>query len=227
MNFYSNLTSSGVIFFWIGVFLIVLLILLIVILFIKNKKLASLLNDKEEKNLLHEEEKVEEDTNVVPLVSESKDIPVVDKEEKKEIKIEEETKQDKLSDTGIYQKNVLRELSRKMPTSPLGIKKDNYVVEDVDLDMSKSNDFISPLEEIEDSYEVNNDMKEFSDIVSKMEEEAKPSNIELTDYERKQEEEAIISYDELQKVKDRIYNITEDEETDEFIDELKNLRMDL
>ena len=227
MNFYSNLTSSGVIFFWIGVFLIVLLILLIVILFIKNKKLASLLNDKEEKNLLHEEEKVEEDTNVVPLVSESKDIPVVDKEEKKEIKIEEETKQDKLSDTGIYQKNVLRELSRKMPTSPLGIKKDNYVVEDVDLDMSKSNDFISPLEEIEDSYEVNNDMKEFSDIVSKMEEEAKPSNIELTDYERKQEEEAIISYDELQKVKDRIYNITEDEETDEFIDELKKLRMDL
>ena len=49
----------------------------------------------------------------------------------------------------------------------------------------------------------------------------------LTDYERKQEEEAIISYDELLKVKDKIYNITDDEETDEFIDELKNFRIDL
>ena len=63
--------------------------------------------------------------------------------------------------------------------------------------------------------------------VEKMEEETKPSNIELTDYEKKQEEEAIISYDELMKVKDKIYNITDDEETDEFIDELKNFRLDL
>ncbi len=44
---------------------------------------------------------------------------------------------------------------------------------------------------------------------------------------KKQEEEAIISYDELMKVKDKIYNITDDEETDEFIDELKNFRLDL
>ena len=49
----------------------------------------------------------------------------------------------------------------------------------------------------------------------------------LTDYEKKQEEEAIISDDELSKVKDKIYNITEDEETDEFIDELKSFRLDL
>ena len=29
------------------------------------------------------------------------------------------------------------------------------------------------------------------------------------------------------KVKDKIYNITDEEETDEFIDELKNFRLDL
>ena len=86
---------------------------------------------------------------------------------------------------------------------------------------------ISPLEEMEDAYEVNDNMKFASEIVEKMEEETKPSNIELTDYEKKQEEEAIISYDELMKVKDKIYNITDDEETDEFIDELKNFRLDL
>ena len=70
-------------------------------------------------------------------------------------------------------------------------------------------------------------MKFASEIVEKMEKETKPSNIELTDYEKKQEEEAIISYDELMKVKDKIYNITDDEETDEFINELKNFRLDL
>ena len=86
---------------------------------------------------------------------------------------------------------------------------------------------ISPLEEMEDAYEVNDNMKFANEIVEKMEEETKPSNIELTDYEKKQEEEAIISYDELMKVKDKIYNITDDEETDEFIDELKNFRLDL
>ena len=69
--------------------------------------------------------------------------------------------------------------------------------------------------------------KQPGSVFERMEEEIKPSNIELTDYERKQEEEAIISYDELLKVKDKIYNITDDEETDEFIDELKNFRIDL
>ena len=68
---------------------------------------------------------------------------------------------------------------------------------------------------------------EKAERIRKMEEEIKPQTIELTDYEKKQEEEAIISYDELLKVKDRIYNITEDEETDEFIDQLKSFRLDL
>ena len=86
---------------------------------------------------------------------------------------------------------------------------------------------VSPLEEMEDYYEVNDNMKFASEIVERMNEEISPSNIELTDFEKKQEEEAIISYDELLKVKDKIYNITDDEETDEFIDELKSFRIDL
>ena len=60
-----------------------------------------------------------------------------------------------------------------------------------------------------------------------MEEEVKPQTIELTDYERQQEEEAIISYQELLKAKDRIYKITDDEEIDSFIDELKEFRTNL
>ena len=130
-------------------------------------------------------------------------------------------------------------MSRKMPTSPIHIEKTDidedtsiYTVsnedDDYDIDeMYLREDSVSPLEEMEDSYEINDNMRFANDIVSRMEEEIKPSNIELTDYEKKEEEEAIISYDELQKVKDKIYNITEDEETDEFIDELKNFRLDL
>ncbi len=138
-----------------------------------------------------------------------------------------------------YQKNVLREMSKKMPISPIHIEKNNIdeevstysVSNDEDYDLNEvylEDDSVSPLEKMEDVYSTSNDnMKFASEVVSRMEEEMKPSNIELTDYEKKQEEEAIISYDELQKVKDKIYNITEDEETDEFIDELKNFRLDL
>ena len=66
-------------------------------------------------------------------------------------------------------------------------------------------------------------------IVKELKENMKKSEptINFTNYEKDQEDKAIISYDELMKVKDKIYNITEDEETDEFIDELKNLRIDL
>ena len=60
-----------------------------------------------------------------------------------------------------------------------------------------------------------------------MEDELQPQTIELTDYERKQEEEAIISYRELLKIKDRLYRINDDEEIDTFIDELKEFRTDL
>ena len=66
------------------------------------------------------------------------------------------------------------------------------------------------------------------EISKKMEEELKPQTIELTDYEKKQEEEAIISYQELLKTnKDRLYNITDEEETIDFIKELKSFRSSL
>ena len=78
------------------------------------------------------------------------------------------------------------------------------------------------------------------------------SNIDRTSYELKQEEDAIISYQELMQKKDRIhiideedavisieelkqrkleedklYNLTEKEPNDDFINELKNFRSDL
>lgn len=252
-NFYNNLSSDSLFFFWIIIFLFIFLVVISIILINKNKKLVKILKEEQEKvednketnnDILKQQQlEVPAETKEVPLEEpvfnkEEEKIPVV-KEEIKEDK--EEVKEEKTKENNLYQKNVLREISSKQPVSPIHIEKkeeyiarenlDNFDFNSVNYDnglgMTYEDPNISPLEEMEDAYEVNDNMKFASEIVEKMEEETKPSNIELTDYEKKQEEEAIISYDELMKVKDKIYNITDDEETDEFIDELKNFRLDL
>lgn len=286
MDFYDNLTSDGVFFFWIAIVLALSLVGLAVFLLLRNRKLASLLKeertvvaypvDNNEKAEISEadapvkaiEEKVEpeilqienkKEDEVLQIENKNNSLPVKNNEviQSSEIKPHvdnrfkvsddipklfepsKDIEKDKgsNSDSKPYQKNVLREISKKMPISPIHIERDEIdddndiytVSSDIDdtydlegIDYGENN--VSPLEEMEDTYEANDDMKE---IVSRMEEEVKPSNIELTDYEKKQEEEAIISYDELQKVKDKIYNLTEEEEDGEFIDELKNFRLDL
>lgn len=244
-DFYNNLSSNGVFFFWIVIFLFLFLIFLSIVLLVKNRKLSKYL--KEEQSVV--EDSIEE----TPLVSNIKEEIVLDKvetevkeelpkeevkEEQPKIEINEEKKE--VSNTNntdnLYKKNVLREMNARSQTSPIHIdreepkEKEDYTklannINTTGIDLGE--DSLSPLEMMEDTYEVNDNMKFASDIVERMQEEIKPSNIELTDYEKKQEEEAIISYDELLKVKDKIYNITDDEETDEFIDELKSFRIDL
>ena len=237
-DFYNNLSSNGVFFFWIVIFLFLFLIFLSIVLLVKNRKLSKYL--KEEQSIV--EDSIEE----TPLVSDIKEEIVLDKVES-EVKEElpkEEVKEEKkeasntnnTNNNGLYKKNVLREMNARSQTSPIHIdreepkEKEDYTklannINTTGIDLGE--DSLSPLEMMEDAYEVNDNMKFASDIVERMQEEIKPSNIELTDYEKKQEEEAIISYDELLKVKDKIYNITDDEETDEFIDELKSFRIDL
>ena len=246
-DFYNNLSSNGVFFFWIVVFLFLFLIFLSIVLLVKNRKLSKYL--KEEQSVV--EDSIEE----TPLVSDIKEEIVLDKvetevkeklpkeevkEEQSKIEINEEKKEasntNNTNNNGLYKKNVLREMNARSQTSPIHIdreepkEKEDYTklannINTTGIDLGE--DSLSPLEMMEDTYEVNDNMKFASDIVERMQEEIKPSNIELTDYEKKQEEEAIISYDELLKVKDKIYNITDDEETDEFIDELKSFRIDL
>lgn len=246
-DFYNNLSSNGLFFFWIVVFLFVFVIFLLVVLLLKNRKLSKYLkenNIKEELNDTHDDtplilsEAKEEPKEIVEELPKQEIIEPKELEKVEEVK--EEIKEEKIpvntNNNGLYTKNVLRE--KRVQTSPIHIdrelssreelpKEDYHTNEDILTGIDLHEDALSPLETMEDAYEVNDNMKFASDIVERMEEEIKPSNIELTDYERKQEEEAIISYDELLKVKDKIYNITDDEETDEFIDELKNFRIDL
>lgn len=70
-----------------------------------------------------------------------------------------------------------------------------------------------------------NKPKNFMEEVSeKLSRELKPQTIELTDYEQKQEDEAIISYQELLANKDKTFNISDDEEDEDFISALKSFR---
>ena len=67
--------------------------------------------------------------------------------------------------------------------------------------------------------------KNFMEEVSeKLSRELKPQTVELTDYEQKQEDEAIISYQELLANKDKTFNISDDEEDEDFISALKSFR---
>lgn len=77
------------------------------------------------------------------------------------------------------------------------------------------------------------EIKEYNyleEISNRLSEELKPQTIELTDYEKRQEEQAVISYKELLKYKDNNNNnnmYDEKQETINFIEELKNLRNSL
>lgn len=124
------------------------------------------------------------------------------------------------SNNNLYSRSALKD-NRRFQTSPINIIRE----ETLDETMQK----LKPIEIGEAKEDVKRENVNFVEEISrKMEQEIKPQTIELTDYELKQEEEAIISYDELMKNKDRLFKITDDEEDDaQFIEELKYFRNSL
>lgn len=147
--------------------------------------------------------------------------------------------------TAPYTRNVLKSLSQSGQTSPVNIGKSavdvpkvkvtSYVkeepkhevkVEQQKLDFEEK-DIKKELPKLEENSSSMSNQEFIEEISKRLAEEVEPQTIELTDYEKRQEEEAIISYKELLKEKDRLYKITDDEEIDTFIDELKEFRTNL
>lgn len=144
-----------------------------------------------------------------------------------------------------YTRNVLKSLSQSGQTSPVNIGKSavdvpkvkvtSYVKEEpkheVKIEQQKldfeEKDIKKELPKLEENSSNMSNQEFIEEISKRLSEEVEPQTIELTDYEKRQEEEAIISYKELLKVKDRLYKITDDEEIDTFIDELKEFRTNL
>ena len=147
--------------------------------------------------------------------------------------------------TAPYTRNVLKSLSTSGQTSPVNIGKSavdvpkvkvtSYVKEEpkheVKLEQQKldfeEKEIKKELPKLEENSSSMSNQEFIEEISKRLAEEVEPQTIELTDYEKRQEEEAIISYKELLKVKDRLYKITDDEEIDTFIDELKEFRTNL
>lgn len=147
--------------------------------------------------------------------------------------------------TAPYTRNVLKSLSQSGQTSPVNIGKSavdvpkvkvtSYVKEEpkheVKAEQQKldfeEKDIKKELPKLEENSSSMSNQEFIEEISKRLAEEVEPQTIELTDYEKRQEEEAIISYKELLKVKDRLYKITDDEEIDTFIDELKEFRTNL
>jgi len=151
-----------------------------------------------------------------------------------------------------YQKNVLREMSLNQ-TSPIGIiKKDNDNQKNINNAKELQEMFESEI--IDTNKEIKPQKKEIylHEVSKKLEKASNIDNIDRTAYEIKQEQDAIISFKELMSKKDslkmdeeedvvisieellnrknkneKLYNITKEEENDEFISELKHFRNDL
>ena len=181
----------------------------------------------------------------------------IEKEQKQEeIREVEAKKTDIELPNAPYQRNVLREMSLNQ-TSPIGIVKNNNY-EEKHLNNARELQTIlkedSPKEEkIQIKVEDNSNQKRYlAEVSKKLNEASNLDEIERTSYELKQEEDAIISYQELMEKKDsihivdeedavisieelmnrkkqeeKLYNITQEEENNTFIDELKHLRHDL
>lgn len=245
-TFYGGLSATGLILFWSVIFFVFLLIFFAIMVTLKNKELSrALIKEIEAKkatNIKKEEvvEKVTEE-NVEGKTKTEEEII------EKEVSLEEEVFEEKNAEkeeiipNGPYQKNILKEMETRYQTSPIHIiKKENDTVNLSELN-NINNSYTQKLNPInitktdydEEYYNSINDGKTnvsfVEEISKKLEKMSNPNPIELTEYEQKQEEEAIISYQQLLQTRDndKTYSITDDEEIDDFIDALKEFRINL
>lgn len=217
-------------------------------LLIENNKLREKLQKAELENKKLLEVKVSKQKNVDSVSinkisttekkqtanNQNKKIELVQKYQPKETKTISNNTND---NNKLYQKNILHD--KPNITSPISITKP----EEVKLDLNefiktnelkidnnveeKTNEKIKREEVKITNSKKNNNIEYLQGISNKMADELKPQTIELTDYEKIQEENAVISYKELLSVKDKIMMLDDEDETVNFIEELKNLRNSL
>ena len=145
----------------------------------------------------------------------------------------------KIAEANAFFLFILRRAAIKQPVQAPEYKVESYL-EQIEIEEPP----VQEKENIKDNY--------LEEVSKKLAESDKIDDIDRTEYELKQEEEAIISYEELMQKKDtikiideeeaiisieellrkkeqedKLYNLTEEEENDKFINELKSFRNDL
>lgn len=120
-------------------------------------------------------------------------------------------------------KNALS--NKKQVTSPVFIDNDVFDMDKLSFDL---NEFIKKEKKVVPKIKENVTSSDYlQEISDKLSGEIESKTIELTDYEKKQEESAIISYQELLNVKDRLQTVDDEDETVDFLEELKSFRNSL
>ena len=240
-QFYNSLDTVSLVMFWSAIFAFLFLIVLSINLYKKNKQLVFVIDEL--KKSLRDTVKSELDKPKIEVKEETKQELIEPVKEEKVVESVIEVKQERnpekvdidkkdnisKKEEGPYSKNVLREMSTRYQTSPISIKKEENNDKVNIVSISKEEEPKVKEEVVVPKEKTRQEKLSFAEEISKkMEEELKPQTIELTDYEKQQEEEAIISYQELlQTNKDRLYNITDEEETVDFIKELKSFTSSL
>lgn len=207
---------------WVLIFVLFLFLFIIVALILKNNEFKKQLNNLN-KYIKEQEDKI---NNINDNNKLSKEEIIKKKEEQIIVEETEELRKEKIENKnnemlGIKQEEVLEEKNNLYNNKEF---KPSTVIPS-QIDIKKEN--IKTFKIKEESNSVNNNFDYMKEVSKKIEEANVPSTIELTDYEKKQEEEAIISYKELVENKDKLYNITDDEEDFDFINELKSFRNEL
>ncbi len=200
-NFYQNLSTSELVLIWVVITIFFILLFICINLMIKVKKLRKIIKNLNEEKKINIVKTSDIDFNNIKLIKESKQDLIVNKESTN------------LENTGIYQKNMLKEIGTKDQTSPVSIGKGNDIISLAETQK------LTPI----DISKYNLDETLYQDL----DEEETP--IEFTDFERQGEEDAIISYEELIKnthlaaTREERFN-TEIEDDSEFLKELKSFR---
>lgn len=197
INFYKGLNPLELMIICTFIVLFVFLIIFSIVLVRKNKALINRISELEEANKIDEDEPLVENYYQEEDISNISNIEEVNSPNNNEIFQEEKTDSDGKE---IYQKNVLNDIVKQ--TSPVSITTS--------------------------SSDPENKKENYLESISKSLEEHKETEpIELTNYEQQQEDDAIISYQELLGSQDKLYNITDEEEDSPFIEELKSFRKSL
>lgn len=206
-----------------------------------NVDLISLQNISKEKENLKSEKKLEKSPSIsstnstksLENISKSMDVKKNKQEAevsfnqnhfiKNNIVAEKNTvqKESNFSMNKAYQKNVLQNKNRVI--SPVSISlEDSFDRNQFSFDL---NEFVKKSEKVVPKIREQSSRKDYlKELSDQMANELKPQTIELTDYEKEQEEHAIISYQELLSVKDQLGIADDEKETIDFLDDLKNLR---
>ena len=170
-----------------------------------EKVISNRSDTKVEKNTVIREDNVTDVNNVIIEKRETVE------EKKDEFLFDELVKKDSDDRSKAYQRNVFREMNSRNQTSPIGIIYEHET---------------NPIEEYRESLSDKKDTY-LEDVYSSLSKANVPDRVELTEYEKKQEEDAVISYGELVSRKSRLYNIREEDVDKEFLSELKEFRKDL